>query len=108
MAGTPLTLQHAALGNITLNWSPSCLLPGDTDFGIYEGTVGDFTSHVPRFCSTGGATSRTFLAAAGNRYYLVVPRNATREGSYGTDSNSVQRPQGGVFACWDQAIDVCP
>ncbi len=107
VAGTPLTLQHAAPGTITLTWAPSCL-PGDTDFEIYEGTVGDFTSHVPRFCGTGGATTSTFLPAAGNTFYLVVPRNATREGSYGTDSNSVQRPQGGVFACWDQEIDACP
>ena len=107
VAGTPLTLQHAALGNITLNWAPSCLA-GDTDFEIYEGTVGDFTSHVPRFCSTAGGTTLTFPPSPGSTYYLVVPRNATREGSYGTDSNNVERPQGGVFACWDQAIDVCP
>ena len=106
VAGTALTVEHAAAGNITLDWDPSCL-PGDTDFEIYEGTIGDFTGHVPRFCSTGAATTSTFLPAGGDTFYLVVPRNATREGSYGI-SSSGERPQGGVFTCFDQEIDACP
>ena len=35
----------------------------------YEGVLGDFTSHVPALCSTGGATTATFAPAAGDRYY---------------------------------------
>ena len=60
----------------------------------YEGALNDFTSHSSRFCSTGRATTKTFTPATQSSYYLVAPRNATREGSYGTDSNDNDRPQG--------------
>ena len=78
---------------ITLSWDASCVA-GDDDYEIYEGEGGDFTSHTSKLCTTLGATSATFVPAAGSSYYLVVPRNADREGSYGTDSNGIERPQG--------------
>ena len=106
LPGVPLTVEHVAAGGIRLSWSLSCLA-SDTDFEIYEGMLSNFYSHAPRFCSTGGALSGSFTPAAGSTYYLVVPRNATREGSYGT-SSCCQRPQGGVFTCLDQDIGACP
>ena len=103
--GSQLSVDKEAGGEITLSWGASCLL-GDTDFEVYEGTLGDFTSHAAKFCTTGGATTKTFSPAAGSTYYLVVPRNASREGSYGTDSGVNERPQGGS-ACLVQSIDAC-
>lgn len=72
---------------------------------IYEGILGDFASHESRFCSTGGATTETFAPLAGDAYYL--PLNATREGSYGTDSDGAERPQG-LDACSPQQFAACP
>jgi hypothetical protein len=100
--GSPLTVGKTATGEIALSWDPSCHV-ADTDYEIYEGTVGDFTSHESRFCTNDGATTRSFAPDAGDRYFLVVPRNADREGSYGEASSGDARPQG-VTPCLVQAL----
>ena len=91
--GVPLMLDKTPLGEVTLSWGASCLVT-DTDYEIYEGPLGDFASHAPRLCSTGGNTSRTIPPDEGDRYYLIVSRTDTREGAYGADSNRVGRPRG--------------
>src|SRR5262249_28988985 len=102
----PLIVTKAAAPKLTLTWSASCTST-DSDYTIYEGILGSFYSHVSRFCSTGGALSKTFTPLAGNTYYLVTPRNATRQGSYGTRSGGSERPAG-ENACLPQAISSCP
>jgi hypothetical protein len=104
--GTPLTVEQAAGGNVRLSWGGSCVA-GDSDFEVYAGVMGNFASYSPKLCSTTGAATVTFTPAPGNEFYLVVPRNASREGSYGTDSRGLQRPPGGS-ACLPQAIASCP
>jgi hypothetical protein len=96
----------AATGEVNLRWSDSCLIDDD-DYEVYEGTLGDFASHAPVLCSTSGATTATITPAAGNTYYVVVPRNAAAEGSYGVDSALVERPRS-TAACLPQSIAVCP
>ncbi len=91
--------------NITLSWGSSCL-PTDHDYEIYEGVLGDFTSHVALFCTTGGATEKTFAPGAGGRYYLLVPRNSDVEGSYGLDSEGRERPPG-QSSCRPRVLGVC-
>jgi hypothetical protein len=104
--GVPLRATKAAPPNITLTWDPSCI-PTDTDYAVYEGTIGLFYSHTPKSCSTGGTTASTIAPAAGSTYYLVVPLNPTREGSYGTRSNGGERPAG-LSACLPSAAAECP
>ena len=53
-----LRLSLGANWEVTLTWGPSCL-GSDTDFAIYEGATGDFTSHERVQCSTGGLTNAT-------------------------------------------------
>jgi hypothetical protein len=105
--GSPgLEIAHAPGGDILLTWGPSCSA-GGTDYEIYEGVIGDFNSHVPVACTTGGLTSRTITPSAGSAYYLVVPRTAVGEGSYGTRSDGTERapsaspclPQEQVITC---------
>lgn len=80
-------------GAIKLTWGDSCK-SSDSDYSIYEGTISAFYSHVKKVCSTAGEKTWTFATAPeGNVYWLVVPRNATRGGSYGTDSSGIERPQ---------------
>jgi photosystem II stability/assembly factor-like uncharacterized protein len=104
--GVPLTMTRLGNGDLTLSWDASCL-SNDDDFAIYEGLLGDFTSHVPLFCSTGGETSKTLTPSSGDRYYLVVPRNFDREGSYGVESGGAERPPS-VSACLTQQFGACP
>jgi Big-like domain-containing protein len=104
--GTPLMVSSAG-GNLTLTWGSSCRT-NDTDYEIYEGSLGVYYSHTQKFCSTGGQTTRTFPQPPGSTYYLVVPRNIGREGSYGRASDGSERPQGNT-ACVPQAIAAaCP
>ncbi|MBP7149261.1 MAG: hypothetical protein KBD01_17160 [Acidobacteria bacterium] len=104
-AGNPVRVSRAVSG-VALTWGPSCN-GADTDYEVYEGAIGAFAGHEPRLCTTGGARSATFAPAAGNRYFLVVPRDATQEGSYGLDSRGVERPPSAA-ACVAQSIAACP
>ena len=104
--GTPLTVHKEPGGDLRLEWGASCL-PGDGDYGVYEGTLGEFTTHGPRLFSTGGATSAILTPAEGGTYYLVVPQSGLREGSYGTDSAGAERPPA-AEVCLPQEIGSCP
>ena len=104
MPGTPLVVDKAG-DDLKLSWGRSCV-PSDSDYEIYEGTVSDFESHTPVVCSTVGDTTLTFTPAAQSTYYVVVPRSPTQEGSYGTDSDGNERPQGFVL-CLVQEIGEC-
>lgn len=106
VAGTPLSVTRGAGGDLTLTWGPSCLA-SDSDYAVYEGSLGSFASHVPVLCSTAGATTATFTPAAGNRYYLVVPNNGLREGSYGVTGAGVRRPPSQAACLW-QSHGGCP
>ena len=105
--GSTLGVAYAPGGDITLTWGGSCA-PGDTDYAIYEGMIGSFYSHGARFCGSGGATALTFTPAAGGRYYLVVPGNGQREGSYGQRSGGVERPQGSAACFQKEVAATCP
>ena len=99
-----LVLEKAG-GQLGLSWGASCQ-PGDVDYGIYEGALGDFASHGSRSCSTGGATSTMLDPSPGDRYYLVVPADGIEEGSYGMNSAGIQRSQA-QSACAPQNVAAC-
>lgn len=64
--GLESALTEAKIGgNLTLNWARTCL-PNETDFEVYVGSLGNFTSHAPLLCTTGGFTTATFAQPAGN------------------------------------------
>jgi len=72
-------------GNIVVQWTPSCS-EGAEDYGIYEGTIGSWTSHIAKTCTDlGGDFREDFTPAVADSYYLVVPHNFVDEGSYGMD-----------------------
>jgi hypothetical protein len=98
-------VDKAAGGAIALSWDGSCSA-SDSDFEIYEGQLGDFGSHSPRTCSTGGATTAEITPSSGGRYYLVVPRSADHEGSYGVDGQASERAAS-AQACVPQQFASC-
>jgi hypothetical protein len=100
-------MTSAKVGSqVALSWDASCSFGGD-DYAVYEGSLGDFASHAPVTCSTGGERTLTFMPGSGSRYHLVVPRNAEVEGSYGTHSSGAERPVGSP-ACAPWEIGGCP
>jgi hypothetical protein len=106
--GTVLTAgKTASTDTFTLSWGNSCNA-ADVDYAIYEGELGNFTSHVPVSspnCTTAGATSADVTPLDGNRYFLVVPLSAADfEGSYGTASDNTPRPASSM-ACATQALE---
>lgn len=103
-ASTPLTLERFG-ANLLLSWGASCST-NDTDYEIYEGSMDLYYSHGLKLCSTGGATGAVVFPAAGDTYYLVVPKNASGEGSYGLTGNGLERPQGAP-ACMVQQAGAC-
>jgi hypothetical protein len=105
VAGEQLMVERVAFGAVRLDWGDSCS-EGDLDYAIFEGTIGDYTSHTEMMCSTAGATTQTFFPSSGSQYYLVVPISSGFEGSYGYDSSGAQRPQG-TTSCRPQALGAC-
>jgi len=103
--GVPLTAAKGAGDSIVLSWGVSCV-SSDADYAVYEGSLGDFTSHAPAACSTAGALSFGLTPAAGDSYYLVVAVHADREGSYGTDGGGAERPQG-ASSCVPRSLHAC-
>lgn len=94
--GPPLTVERTPGGDLVLSWGGSCD-PSDGDYNLYEGALGDFTSHAPKQCGTGGVTTQTVTPVAGDTYYLVTPADGAVEGSYGRTGDSVERAPGAAF-----------
>jgi trimeric autotransporter adhesin len=92
--------------NLNLSWTApggTCTVTG---YGLYRGTL-PWTgyNHASIDCTI-TTTSTTTPQQSGSNYYLIVPLNATNEGSYGTDSAGTQRPQGSS-PCKPQNLTVC-
>jgi alpha-L-fucosidase len=103
--GALLQVQRIST-SLKLSWGASCN-PQDTDYVIYEGAIGDFANYSPFRCTTSGSLAAVFLPAAGSRFYLVGPRNATREGSLGTFDDGTERPAG-LSSCTTRLALPCP
>ena len=100
----------AAGENLTLSWGTSCVT--NNGFSIYEGVLGDWTSHVPLSCSLPFPTA-TFTESAENAYFLVVPNSYNLippdvEGSYGTLRDGSERRRSSQACIPEQAIVPCP
>lgn len=106
LAEPGLSVDNTGAGEVVLSWAGSCLA-SDTDFEVYAGALGRFDAYAPLACSTGGATTYPLPPDPGDRFFLVVPRNATHEGSYGTGIAGAERPALDG-ACLPQEISDCP
>jgi PKD repeat protein len=92
---------------LELRWGGSCMA-SDTDYSVYEGTLGQFASHLPVNCSTGGSTTALITTPATAAYYLVVPNDGYYEGRYGQSSSGNNIPAGPT-RCLPPAVSTgCP
>ena len=90
-AGLQIAKSTITAGDLRLSWSPSCA-SGAVNYAIYEGTLGNFTSHRKNDCSDdAGNRVEEIQPQSASSYYLVVPLSTTDEGSYGVDSDGVER-----------------
>jgi len=93
-----IVLERSGEDELRIRWQASDCHGAD-DYGIYEGTIGDWYGHSLIDCADdGGDLQETVVFGSGDRYYLVVPRTQADEGSYGLDSAMGERPVG-VAAC---------
>lgn len=107
--GTQPVLSISTSDHISLNlqWGAACG-GAATDYAIYEGTVGSWYSHVPGLCTTSGNLTAVYSPAPGNRYYLVVPLNASAEGTYGHATGGSPIPVSGSACRAVQDTAECP
>jgi hypothetical protein len=101
-------VEHGPGSSLVFNWETSCSA-ATQDYAIYEGELGNWYSHTQIDCSDDlGDRMEQVIPSGGSRYYLIVPRGAADEGSYGRDSMNVERPQGVSSCAPAQAIGACP
>jgi len=107
--GAPLlvTKNVTAPSDLDLSWSASCATAAD-DYSVHEGELGNWYSHTPLDCSTGGALTTTVTPTIGNRYLLIVPLSPDAEGSYGADWIGSDRPPSSGACRTSLVIDPCP
>jgi len=97
----------AVPGDLVLSWGPSCAA-GAADYGIYEGVLGSFGSHVIKDCGDdGGDHTETLTPGSGDRYYLLVVQGLGAEGSYG-QSTVGERPVPAARCKPAQDLTPCP
>lgn len=112
-SGEALDLRLAKPGGglARLTWAASCITT-DTDFEVYEGTLGVWYDHGWIACTTDEAAQYDVGLAGGDAYFLVVPTNTFVEGHYGFDSLPAAplpspRPPGSP-SCVTQSEVTCP
>ena len=92
---------------LRISWSTSCAAAAE-DYGIYQGSLGQFDTHSALDCSDDGADLEEEVPLpAQDSYYLVVPHAQGLEGSYGADSSAAQRPTGGTSCAAAQLLGGC-
>lgn len=87
-----MTLRRPSESQLALSWESACSDP--ELYGIYEGALGQWDSHVAVSCedADGDKLGETIIPAGGSRYYLVAPIREA-EGSLGRSSSGDERPQ---------------
>jgi hypothetical protein len=107
-SGGLLEVHHDESGTeeLELFWDAACGGAGE-DYAVYMGVLGDWYTHEPVMCSTGGATWHRRPVPEGDVYFLVAAHNGVWEGSHGLTSDGVERPQGMVSCVGSPLPDHC-
>ena len=96
--------------NIDLSWGVGC--PGHfTGYALYEGVLPVFYGHgvFNAICNLAANSAANQVPGAGDHYYLVVPVDATTEGSYGLSTLPVAEiPPGAIVCRPTQNLAPCP
>jgi hypothetical protein len=104
--------QIAPEGSVRLTWNDACNIVQvpDQDYAVYEGSLSSLSSspdHQSVTCTTDRALSHSVLGAGEDRYWLVSPQIATKEGGLGTGTGGTDRSPAGP-SCQTVDPDSCP
>jgi hypothetical protein len=95
--GTPMTASYDQVsGILTINWQPTC---SADNHAAFFGNIGDFSTYTSAECVMGVSASHPMYPPAGDIFWVVVGVNGTRQGSYGVNSDLVERPSDGGAWC---------
>ncbi|MCP3981253.1 MAG: hypothetical protein GY716_18285 [bacterium] len=86
-------------GTIDITYDPAC---GATDHTIVYGDLSNVRQlrYDDQACGLGPSGQASFNPGQGSVFWLIVGQDATKEGSYGQDSNRVERPEAqGMSSC---------
>jgi predicted amidohydrolase len=110
MVSLSVTGYDAPTGRITLQYDPAC---GATDHAVHVGSldgVGAYT-YDQSLCGLGTSGAAEIDVGSGNRFWVLVGRDALAEGSAGVDSSGNERPgppPGGACTLPQRVGGVCP
>ena len=95
-----VTGHDPVTGDVTVSYDPAC---ASTDHTVYYGDLASVStvSFSGQACALGTLGSATFNPGTGNVFWVIVANDGTVEGSYGTDSTGVERPE-------DTTLATCP
>lgn len=98
LAPLRVTAFDRATGTMTISYGVPC---GATDHAVVWGPLAQVSTYGwnGQACSIGNTGTASFTPGPGNRFLVVVARNGSREGSYGTDGDGAERPPFGSGAC---------
>jgi len=89
-----ITSHDSVIGDMTVSYTPACSVDDHTiEFGSLA-QVSAYT-YAGQECSIGNTGSYVWSYPVGqdSLFFVVVGNDATVEGSYGRDSNGVERPE---------------
>lgn len=91
-AGTLLVARSVTPGSLDVSFVPAC---DATDHNVYFGDLAQVSTYAYSdvVCSIGATGDVTFAPGSGSVFFLVVANDGVREGSYGLDSDGLQRPE---------------
>ena len=105
--GPSLRLDRSSLSFLSLSWEASSC-GGASDYGIYQGLIGDWASYTMVDChDDDGDLVEELTVSADDCYYFVVPNNGEAEGSYGSGIGGGERPAAAA-ACLPSQDLRCP
>jgi ELWxxDGT repeat protein len=92
--GQPLRVSRISGDGVRLDWDASCTRR-DAGYAVYEGALGDYTTHVPATCSVDGVTSWYLRPGPSSRYFVVSALGGNGiEGPLGVASDGTPRAPG--------------
>lgn len=89
-----VTSYNATTGQISITYAPACAATGhNIEIGTLSFAAMSSYSWSDRICSVGNSGTAVFNPGTGSYFFLVVGNNGAVEGSYGTSSAGVERPE---------------
>ncbi len=96
-AGTPMTADYDQnTGILTIFWQPTC---SADNHAVFFGNIGNFSNYTAAECVTGVTGAHPLTPPPGDIFWIVAGASGDRQGSYGVNSDLMERPSDGGALC---------